>query len=358
VAAALALVWLVALAFVFSTSPGWGYDFEAYLLAAHRLIDGASIYLPWTVDGPFQPGPYGLYLYSPPLAAAMLPFTAVSVPAATALWFAIRAGLLVAGVALMPVQRWIRLLMLVVAVLSEPVLTDLNLGNVSLVVMCLTVVAWRYLDRPPAAVAVAVVMSVRPTFGLFLISWLVRRRWRQAAVCVAAGLVLIAVSLPFVGIDAYLDYLKLVRNLSGLTGVINNFDLGSTVARLGLGETAATGALLLGYATAIAATLLSLRRDREVRFMVTLGATLLLSPLLQDHFLISALLPMAFLLQRGRRPWIVVLMAVLLWVPGPGVPVLALLAMLAPFLAPARVVADYAAASPERAASKWSTAPG
>lgn len=334
VAAALALVWLVVLAFVFRTSPGWGYDFEAYLLAAHRLIGGASIYQPWTVAGPFQPGPYGLYLYSPPLAVGMLPFTAISVPAATATWFAIRAAFLVGGVALMPVQRWIRLLVLVLAVLSEPVLTDLNLGNVSLVVMFMAVVAWRYVDRPPAAVAMAVVMAVRPTFGLFLIVWLLRRCWRQAAICVAAGVVLILLSLPFVGVSAYFDYFRLVRNLSGLTGVINNYDLGSTVARLGLGETLASVALLAGYATAIVATLLSLRRDREVGFMVTLGATLLLSPLLQDHFLISALIPIAFLLQRGRRAWIAVSMGVLLVVAGPAVPLLALVATLAPLLAP------------------------
>ena len=110
-------------------------------------------------------------------------------------------------------------------------------------------------------------------------------------ICLAAGVALIVASLPFVGVSAYVDYLKLVRNLSDLTGVPNNLDLGSTAARLGLGGAVASVALLAGYATAVGAVLLSLRRDREVSFMVTLGATLLLSPLLQDHFLVSALIP-------------------------------------------------------------------
>ena len=80
----------------------------------------------------------------------------------------------------MPVRRWIRLLIFVLAVLSEPVLTDLNLGNVSVIVMFLSVVAWRWLDGPLAAVALAATLAVRPTFGLFLVWWLVRRRWRPA----------------------------------------------------------------------------------------------------------------------------------------------------------------------------------
>ena len=345
-ASLLAVLWLIGLAFVFRTSPGWGYDFEAYLLAAYRLARGASLYQAWTISGPFQPGPYGLYLYSPPLAVGMLPFTAMSVPAATAVWFAIRATLLVCAAALMPVRAWIRLLILVLAVVSEPVLTDLNLGNVSLMVMFLSVVAWRYLDRPPAAVAVAAAMAVRPTFGLFLVAWLLRRRWRQALICIAAGVLLIAATLPFVGVSAYTDYLQLLRNLADLTRVPNNLDLGSTAVRLGLGDTLASAALLAGYAAAVAAVLLSLRRDREVSFMVTLGATLLVSPLLQDHFLVGALIPIAFLLQRGRRTWLAVAMAVLLWVPGPGVPLLALVAMLAPFLAPPKGGETYAPASP------------
>ena len=46
--------------------------------------------------------------------------------------------------------------------------------------------------------------------------------------------------------------------------------------------------------------LVSLRYDRETSFMVTIGATLLLAPLLWDHYLATLLLPAAFLAQRGR----------------------------------------------------------
>lgn len=346
----LAAVWLVALGFVFRGSPGWGYDFEAYLLAAQRLSRGDPLYLSWTLEGTFRPGPYGLYVYAPPLAVAALPLTAVSVPVATAIWFAIRALLLVGGIALMPVRRRIRMLIFVIALASEPVLTDLNLGNVSLILMFLSVVGWRYLDRAPGAIALALAMAVRPTFGLFLVWWALRRRWRPLLWALAVGALLIVVSLPVVGIGAYFDYIRLVGNLSDVTGVANNMDLGATVARLGLGSVPATLALLAGYAVAIVAVIASLRRDREVSFMVTLGATMLLSPLLWGHYLVNALLPAAFLLERGRswgpRRWGLALgILVLAWAPAPGVPLLALAATLAPFLARARQEPTYAAAS-------------
>ena len=72
-------------------------------------------------------------------------------------------------------------------------------------------------------------------------------------------------------------------------------------------------ALVPGFVTAVAAILWSLRRDAEVGFMVTLTATLLLAPLLWDHYLSSLVLPAAFLAQRGR-PWALAL-PLLSWLP-------------------------------------------
>lgn len=344
----LALLWLCLAVIVFRASPGWGYDFEGYLLAGQRLAHGASIYLSWTVDAPFRPGPYGLYVYAPPLAVAMLPFTDLSLPAATTAWFVLRAVLLLGGIALMPVQRWVRVVVFVLAAVSAPVLTDLNLGNVSLIVLFLSVVAWRKLDRWPAAAAVALATALRPTFGVFLARWLIRRHWRPFLVCLVVGIALIGISLPFVGVSTYLDYVKLLRNLSDVTAVANNMALGATFSRFGVGDTLANLALLVGYAAAIGAMLFSLRRDREISFMVTLGATLLLAPVLWDHYLVTALVPAAFLLERGHRWGLALGVLVLPWIPGIGVPLLALAAMLAPLLAAPRTDAAYAVGDSKR----------
>ncbi len=52
----------------------------------------------------------------------------------------------------------------------------------------------------------------------------------------------------------------------------------------------------------------SLRRDRELSYVVTVMGTLLLAPLLWDHYLTNLLVPAAFLAARGRP-----------WAPGPAV---------------------------------------
>jgi alpha-1,2-mannosyltransferase len=334
--AAGALGFLALSVLTFTKSDGWGFDFEAYYTAALRLAQGRDIYLEYTLEGPFSPGFWGIYLYAPPLAALTLPFTVLSLDAAIALWFALRVGLLMLGCAILPVRPAIRLYTFAVAAVSFPVLIDLNLGNVSVVVMVLIAVTWRWLDRPLGSIALAAAMSVRPTLGLVLIWWLFRRAWRPIAWALAAGLVLIVATLPFVGVESYQQYLTVLRNVSEMTGVQNNLDLGTTLLRFGLEPVLASIALYAGYALAIVAMLVSLRFDREVSFMVTIGATMLLAPLLWDHYLATLVLPAALLAERGRM-WGLAL-PLLAWLPPPFLPLLAIAGTVLPFLVARRDV--------------------
>ena len=75
--------------------------------------------------------------------------------------------------------------------------------------------------------------------------------------------------------------------------------------------------------------LFSLRYDRETSFMVTIGATLLLAPLLWDHYLAALILPAAFLAQRGE--WWGLLLPLLAWLPPGVLPLLAIAGTLVPF---------------------------
>jgi hypothetical protein len=327
------VAWILLSAFSFVKSPGWGYDFEAYLLAAYRLAHGESPYLAWTLAAPFRPGPYGLYLYAPPLAVALLPLTALSVPASTAVWFVVRGLLLIGSCLLMPLRWQTRAVVLGVAAISEAVLVDMNLGNVSLLVLFASVVAWRFLDRPAGAASIAFAMTVRPTFAIYFVWWVLRRRWREIVVCLVTGLAIILLTLPFVGISGYRDFLTLLRNLSDVTGVPNNQDFGSAVARLGLPSLASTAALFLGYLIAVVAIVVSLRRGAEISYLVTLGATLLLSPLLWDHYLVLVLPAMGFLLERRTVAGATLALLTLFWMPAWLAPFVALGATLGPFLA-------------------------
>ena len=328
-------------------SPGWAYDFHAYYDAALRLIGTGTPYQQETLGGAFRPGPYGLYLYSPPLAMLFVPLTWLGENAAVMTWLLVRIGLLALTCALMPVSRPIRLASLGIAALSMPFLFDLNLGNISLIVTFFAVVAWRWLDKPLAAVAVAASIALRPTMGLVVGWWLLRGKWRPVAwTAIAAGVIFLA-TLPFIPLRLWFDYLTVLRNVSDVTGVFRNFDLGSSVLLLGGPAWAASLALYAGYAIAAVAMLFSLRRDRELSYVVTVMATLLVAPLLWDHYLTMLLIPAAFLASRGRTwglllpllCWTAPLLETLSSTQGIGevtLPLVALAGLLLPFVAPAR----------------------
>ena len=324
---------LGALAF-FSSSTGYGYDLAAYLAAAARVAAGGTPYQPQTLGGPFSPGPAGLYLYPPPLAVLLAPVSGLATVAVQAGWWIGRVALLVVGLAVLPVPRWVRGAVLLVTAVSYPTLIDLNLGNVSLVVLALSCLAWRWLDRPAAGVATALAMAVRPTLVVVPLWWLLRRSWQAAAWTAAAGLVVIAVTLPFVGLGGYLDYLTVVRNLSHVTGVLHDVDLASAALLLGFDPAVVQPALLLQYGLGVVAVGLALRQDREVGFVMVTGASLLLAPLIWVHYLVVLVLPAALLAARGYR-W-AVLLPLLGWLPEPILPLVAIAGAYAPLLAARR----------------------
>jgi hypothetical protein len=331
VLAALGLLWLAAGLAIFPGGEGWGYDYRAYADAAERLAQTGSLYQLETLAGPFRPGPYGLYMYAPPLGVAVGPLSGLELDTAITLWFVLHGLALAAACALLPVATWIRLAVFGIGALSLAVTQDFSLGNVSTLLLLPLAAAWRWLDRPAGAIAQALAISVRPTLGLLLVWQLLRRQWRAVAWTVGAGLVLVTLTLPFVGIDGYRDYITVLGNLTGVSGVERNVDLGSVALELGLDDSASTLALLAGYALGIVAIALSLRRDRDLGFVVTATASLLLSPLLWDHYLAMLVLPAAFLASRGRT-WGLAL-PLLSWLPGVALPFVVVAAVWLPFFA-------------------------
>jgi alpha-1,2-mannosyltransferase len=323
---------LAAVAIGDSGSIGRGYDFRAYWDAGERVLAGASAYDPATLAGPFRTGGFGLYLYPPPLAVLLLPLHALGYEAADALWVVARIAALVAACAILPVPRWIRFAVFGATALASMTLVDLNLGNVSIVVLALAAVGWRYLDRPAGAGAIAVAVALRSPFAVLLAWQAVRHRWRALAWTLGAGIALILVTLPFVGVQGYLDYVRVLGNLRDTIGVPNNADLGSTALALGAPPAVATLALFAGYATALATALFAaLRRDAETSYITAVGATLLLSPVLWGHYLVLLALPAALL--AARRWPLAVLLPLLGWLPDLCLPLVALAATVAPLLA-------------------------
>jgi len=315
-------------------SRAWGFDFGAYFRAAVRLAETGTPYAADTLAGAFRPGPAGLYLYSPLLAQVLQPLVGLGEASAALAWYALRVGALVAACLLMPISLRLRLAMIGIAGLSLVTLVDLGLGNVSLIVTLLTVIAWRYLDRPAAGVAVALTLFLRPTMGLLLGWWLVRGRYRPLAWAVGGGLVLVVLSVALIGLRPYVDYVTLLGNLTDVTGVPFNIDLASVAWHLGAPPALVQLALLSSYLLAVGAVLLSLRRDRELSFAVVSVAVLFAAPLLWDHYLTQLLVPAALLASRGR--WWGLALPLLTWLPQGSLAFVALAALIALFLAPDR----------------------
>ncbi|MGH3074664.1 MAG: glycosyltransferase family 87 protein [Gaiellales bacterium] len=322
-------------------SAGAGYDLAAYLAAAGRIAAGGTPYLPQTLAGPFDPGPAGLYLYAPPLAVMLSPFASLSPDVASTAWLVVRVVVVGLAVALLPVRPWVRGATLFVAAFSYPVLLDLNLGNVSLLVLALMALTWRFLDRPAGSICLALALAVRTPLGVVLAWQALRRRARPIAVTVVAGLVIVALTLPVVGLQGYLDYLAVTRNMVDFQGIHANVDLASVAARAGLPDPWPALAYVAGLLGGIAIILAATRVDREAGFVATVAASLLLVPLLWPHYLVVLLLPAALLAERGRR--VGILLPLLGWLPAALLPFVAVAGAIAPFLVARRLRRDLTA---------------
>lgn len=315
---------------------GRGYDFRAYWNAGARFLATGTLYDPATVAGPFRPGPFGLYLYPPPLGVLLLTLQPLGLQTATTVWSIVHIALLALACAVLPVERSTRIAVFGTTALSYPALVDVNLGNVSILVLVLAAIGWRWFDRPVGSAAIAAAVALRSPMAIVLVWQFARRRWRAVAWTVGAGLAMILATVPVVGIAGYLEYFKVLGNLSDITGVPKNVDLGSGALALGASPELANVALFGGYALAVGAIVLSSRRDGEVGFVTTVSATLLLSPLLWDHYLVLLALPAALLASRGWR--FAAGLPLLAWLPPIMMPLVAIIGTVGPLLAPARLV--------------------
>ena len=347
---AFGLIWLLGILLVFSgrevidgqvqyvLGDHWRYDIEAYVRAAGRLVDEGSLYLAEQIEAPYVPGGKDYYHYSPPLGVALVPLSGMDEHSASVVWFVLKSLALLAACLLMPVRLPVRALTFVGVAVSFWAMRDLVLGNVGVLLVLPMALAWRWLDRPLGSIALALTVSVRPSTGALLIWQLLRRQWKVAAWTIAAGVALILLSGLAVGIDGYRDYFSVLGNMVTPGAGSENRDLGSTLVSLGLDERWIDLVRLASLALGVVLMLLGLRRDRELGFMITLAASMLMVPLMWEYYLIMLALPLALLADRWRP--VVLLVLVLSWTPSFFAPLLLLLTLALLFLLPAPPRAD------------------
>jgi len=275
-----------------------GYDYTCYAGAAQHLLDGQPIY-----DNAFSIAVGtcpGTYTYPPTFAAALIPCLLFG-GAAAGLWCVAMAACFVAGVALLPVGRDVRWLVVIVAALDWPLLYAVKLGQVEPLLFLGFAAAWRAMDRPGVVglvTALGALVKVQP--GLLGIWALATRRYRAAVVAAIVTLALAGAATIVTGFGAWATYADLVRGLGGTFSTTHNFAPGAVAHLAGASDTVANAVQLGSSGLALAALLAAFRWASPVASLqVTIVVSQLLSAPLRDHYAVLLLLPVAWLVARG-----------------------------------------------------------
>ncbi len=288
------VIWAAAAAGTF------GYDFLAYHAAASRVVDGRPLYDMSVASA----GGFGLFLYPPPFAIAMLPLALLPGDVASWVWLALSIAALATAIALMPVGRTVRWACVLLAALSWPTVYALKLGQVGPFLLLLFTIGWRWADRPlflGVSAALGAAVKVQP--GIILLWAFLTRRFLAVAIGAAALAVMALVATAVAGGPAiWPDYLTLLRTVSDPITTVHNFTPGAVAFQMGAAPPVAATIQVVSSAAAVAALLFAIWRLRpDASYLVAVVASQLLSPILWDHYAMLLLLPLAWLLE--RRQW-------------------------------------------------------
>ena len=319
VAAVRTLPWVVFAALPFALIVGFGAvfmlrgpnrsDFWTFWVAGRAVLHGGNPYpvlasLPDVADkwfAPFVYPPVAAFLLAP---VAVLPFTLAKL-----VFLALNLGAVVLALRLLGVRDW---RCYGAAFLAPPVIEASTIGTISIPLLLIVAAAWRWRAH---TVRAGLLVACAVTAKLFLWPvwfWLVRgRRYRSAAIAVAASLVAVVGSWAAIGFAGLRDYPTLLGRMTGLEGP-HSYSVYSLLRVLGVGD---SGAARAGYVLGICALCLALcfvRGDRRT-LVALLGVSFLATPILWPHYLVLLFVPIAFVSRRFSWLW---LAPVALWADG------------------------------------------
>jgi hypothetical protein len=302
-------------------SPTLGYDFGFYWKAAWQLLDGQSIYSATQLTTQYAPQGQDGFLYPPPFAVFVIPFAALSSTSSSpGYWAWIALGLVIAGATIHAIWRAERLgarfevlrgagwLLLVAAFLAlPPVLTELINGNVHLLLFGLLGVGWLGVRRGDArgdaiggaAVGLATLVKVFP--GVVILWFALTRRWRAVGWALVAALVASLVTLPVVGIQAWLDYPAVLLHMDA--PIDPTWSVAPTTwlsSALGF-QLARAVVTVVGLGLVVAA---ARRVDARSGYAIAVLVGLLITPILWSHYLAIVALPLLLALAGDVPLWV------------------------------------------------------
>ena len=280
-----------------------GFDFLAYHAAATRVLAGEPAY-----DMSFQgAGGFGLFYYPPTFIPLVLPFGLL--PAATATWLWI-GGLIAAylvGVALLPVGRSTKWLLILLTGLSWPFVYAIKLGQVGQLLFLLFAIGWRWLDTGPVlglSGGLGAAIKIQP--GLVLAWAFLTRRWSAVASGVVVLAVLAGLATLLAGPQAWADFFTLIGRVTDPITTAHNVTPGALLFQAGVPRSTAALVQYASMAVALGIFVVAALRIAPVpSYLVAVIVSQLLSPILWDHYALLLLLPVAWLVDRGHG-WAVV----------------------------------------------------
>ena len=279
--------------------PGGG-DLSAYWQAGHRVLVGASAFLPGQLAGPFPPYVPRAYFYPPPLAIAIagLRSTGLDFDAFRIGWNALSAvGLLAAAILGLRAGGATRIAVPIAAALvtmplwwypEHAMLIDGNVGGILALGMAAAIVPGTL-----GGVGTALATLVKLTPGTLVPAILVGGR-RGAIALVATLAIGLIVSLVVVPADTLATPAVLANLSAGGTGGLYDYGPAATATLL-FGDGAATAGRLVGLAGMVALVAWSVVAARAGRWRTAVvagtWATLLVSGTVWEHYLVIVLLP-------------------------------------------------------------------
>ena len=298
----------------------YAIDIDVYRAGARAFLEGDNLYTrSYEVGGITLPFTY------PPLAAILfIPVALVPYPVALVGWTLASAVLLwwclvivlrhaVPAVNHRVIATWI----LPLALLAEPVRETLGFGQINIILMAL-VLADTLTRRPwlPRGVLIGLAAAIKLTPAVFILVFIVRRQWRDAAVTFLSGVGFTLAAAPVSWRNSWTYWLDTLTDTGRIGGeaYASNQSIRGVLARLAEpGEQADRLLWLVLVIGALGLIIVAMLRAQTMLATVLLASTaaLLCSPVSWSHHWVW-LIPVAvtLLLGPGRVLGAVVLLAV------------------------------------------------
>jgi Glycosyltransferase family 87 len=313
-AAVVVPIWVLVLA---ARAHSVAVDFRgAFLPGAHAVLHGVS---PYGAVGSKAVTEGIAFLYPPLTAYLLAPFTLLPSAAAGVLAVALVAATVPATLLALDVRDW---RCHACAFCWFPVVFGIQTANVTLPLVLGLALVWRYRDRKAVGALIAgLVIAVKLFFWPVLVWFIATRRYRSAALAAAASVCLVVVPWAGIGFAGLRGYPHLLASVSRGEGP-HSYSVAALLHGVLPSWTMATAAeTAIGLGILVLVVALGRRGRERDAFALTIAAVLVLTPLVEMHYLAVLLVVVGLYRRRFGAAWIAPL---LIWgAPGPNQVVLA-----------------------------------